>query len=96
MTARAVGWLKAHGSGFLLPLGTTLLAFVIGGLAVAATGHDPISSYKAIFNGTGLNWLFPWTSSDDRAFAALNLQQTLIITTPLILTALAVAFAFRC
>ena len=96
MTARAVGWVKAHGSGFLLPLGTTLLAFAIGGLAVAATGHDPISSYKAIFNGTGLNWLFPWTSSDDRAFAAINLQQTLIITTPLILTALAVAFAFRC
>ena len=52
-------------------------------------------TYKAIFNGTGLNWLFPWTTGADRATAALNLQQTLIITTPLILIGLAVAFAFR-
>ena len=28
--------------------------------------------------------------------AALNLQQTLLVATPLILTGLAVAFAFRC
>ena len=66
------------------------------GLVVLITGHDPIATYKAIFNGTGLNWLFPWISSDDRTVAALNLQQTLIVTTPLILTGLAVAFAFRC
>ena len=54
------------------------------------------STYKAIFDGTGLNWFFPWISGDDRTIAALNLQQTLILTTPLILTGLAVAFAFRC
>ncbi|MEA2312952.1 MAG: ral nucleoside transport system permease protein, partial [Solirubrobacteraceae bacterium] len=46
--------------------------------------------------GTGLNWFFPWISADDRTLAALNLQQTLILTTPLILTGLAVGFAFRC
>jgi simple sugar transport system permease protein len=40
--------------------------------------------------------LLPWTSSADRPAAALNLQQTLLLTTPLILTGLAVAFAFRC
>ena len=34
-------------------------------------------------------------SGDDRTTAALNLQQTLIATTPLILIGLAVAFAFR-
>ncbi len=34
-------------------------------------------------------------SGDDRVIAALNLQQTLILTGPLILTGLAVAFAFR-
>ena len=34
-------------------------------------------------------------TGDDRTIAALNLQQTLILTTPLILTGLAVAFAFR-
>ena len=40
--------------------------------------------------------MFPWISEEDRTVAALNLQQTLIVTTPLILTGLAVAFAFRC
>jgi ABC-type uncharacterized transport system permease subunit len=85
-----------QGGGVFVPVLTALLAFLIGGLVILVTGHNPISTYKAIFNGTGLNWLFPWTSSDDRATAALNLQQTLIITTPLILTGLAVAFAFRC
>ena len=73
-----------------------MLAFLIGGLVVLATGHNPLSAYREIFNGTGLNWIFPWVSGTDRTFAALNLQQTLIKTTPLMLTGLAVAFAFRC
>jgi general nucleoside transport system permease protein len=84
------------GGGIVTPLITVLIAFLAGGLVVAATGHNPLSTYKAIFEGTGLNWLFPWTSEEDRTIAALNLQQTLIATTPLILTGLAVAFAFRC
>lgn len=82
--------------GVLAPLLTVLLAFVVGGLVVLVTGHDPISTYRAIFDGTGLNWLFPWVSGEDRDLAAINLQQTLLITTPLILTGLAVALAFRC
>jgi general nucleoside transport system permease protein len=85
-----------QGGGVFVPVLTAILAFLIGGLVILVTGHNPFSTYKAIFNGTGLNWLFPWTSSDDRTTAALNLQQTLIVTTPLILTGLAVAFAFRC
>ena len=31
-----------------------------------ATGGNPIATYKAIFDGTGLNWLFPWMTGDDR------------------------------
>ena len=62
---------------------------------VALTGANPFTTYKAIFEGSGLNWLFPWISAEDRTLAALNLQQTLIITTPLILTGMAVAYAFR-
>ena len=27
---------------------------------ILVTGHNPLSTYKAIFNGTGLNWFFPW------------------------------------
>jgi ABC-type uncharacterized transport system permease subunit len=84
-----------RGGGIVVPLLTALIAFVIAGLVVLITGHNPLTTYKAIFNGTGLNWLFPWTSGADRTTAALNLQQTLIATTPLILVGLAVAFAFR-
>jgi ABC-type uncharacterized transport system permease subunit len=84
-----------RGGGVVVPVLTALLAFVIGGLVVLFTGHDPIATYRAIFNGTGFQWLFPWVTGDDRATAALNLQQTLILTTPLILVGLAVAFAFR-
>jgi simple sugar transport system permease protein len=83
--------------GILAPVLTALLAFFVGGLVVlATTGKNPLDTYKAIFDGTGLNWLFPWVTGDDRITASLNFQQTLLITTPLILTGLAVAFAFRC
>ncbi len=82
--------------GIITPLVTALIAFVIGGLVVLASGSNPLSTYRAIFNGTGLNWLFPWVSGTARTFAAYNLQQTLLLSTGLILCGLAVAFAFRC
>jgi simple sugar transport system permease protein len=85
-----------RGGGVITPLLTAVFAFFVAGLVVLVTGHDPISTYKAIFDGTGLNWVLPWTSAADRSTASLNLQQTLIETTPLILCGLAVAFAFRC
>ena len=87
-------WQRA--GGIVLPLATAVLAFIIGGLVVLATGKNPLSVYRAVFDGTGLNWLFPWVSGQARTLAAINLQQTLIVTTTLILTGLAVAFAFRC
>jgi len=82
--------------GVITPLITALIAFLIGGVVVLASGSNPFSTYRAIFNGTGLNWLFPWVTGTERTFAAYNLQQTLLLTTPLILCGLAVAFAFRC
>ncbi len=94
VAGRLSGYLR--GGGIVTPLLTALLAFLVGGLVVLLTGKDPIATYKAIFDGTGLNWFFPWISEDDRIVAGLNLQQTLILTTPLMLTGLAVAFAFRC
>jgi ABC-type uncharacterized transport system permease subunit len=39
---------------------------------------------------------FPWNTDDIASLAASNLQQTLILWTALVLTGLAVAFAFRC
>jgi ABC-type uncharacterized transport system permease subunit len=98
-------------SGIVAPLITTLIAFLMGGLVVALTGKNPLKVYHAIFNGTGLNWFFHvgnhsaripfstqhmWFPWDTASIAAQNLQQTLLLTTPIILTGLAVAFAFRC
>ena len=93
VASRLSGYLR--GGGFIVPIVTALFAFFIGGLVVALAGANPISTYKAIFEGTGLNWLLPWVTGDDREIAAVNLQQTLILTAPLILLGLAVAFAFR-
>jgi len=82
--------------GILTPIVTTIIAFFIGGLVVIGVTHkNPISTYQAIFNGAGLNWFFPWISAAERTQAAYNLQATLILSAPLILTGLAVAFAFR-
>src|SRR5262249_55906381 len=84
-----------------IPIVTTIVAFLFGGIVIAATHPEsPLSStwraYKGIFNGTGINWLFPWVTGLDRVNAAFNLQQTLLLVTTLILTGLAVSFAFRC
>src|SRR5712691_11310354 len=81
--------------GLAVPLVTALLAFAIGGLVVLATGHNPLAAYRDIFNGAGLNWIFHPTT-DTASTAAYNLTQTLLQSTTLILTGLAVAFAFRC
>jgi len=89
--------LYQRAGGIVTPLLTTVLAFAVGGLVVlVTTGKNPLSTYRAIFDGTGLNWLFPWISHGERVTAAFNLQTTLVLTTTLMLTGLAVAFAFRC
>ena len=87
--------LRQRSGGIIVPVLTALIAFLIGGLVVLATGHNPLAAYRDIFNGAGLNWIFhPTTDTADTA--AYNLSQTLLQTTTLILTGLAVAFAFRC
>jgi simple sugar transport system permease protein len=107
--ARLARW--QHAGGVVAPFMTALLAFLVGGLVVLATGSNPIEVYKGIWNGAGLEWFyrvgshevglpfsdatvwFPW---DTASPAAENVQQTLLLTSTLILTGLAVAFAFRC
>jgi general nucleoside transport system permease protein len=44
--------------GIITPVLTAVLAFLVGGIVVAATGHNPLTTYREIFNGTGLNWFF--------------------------------------
>ncbi len=99
--------------GIVTPLTTTVVAFLMGGIVVLSTHHNPLRTYKAIFEGAGLNWFFHfgshhitvpftqthvwfWWDTNTNHTAAYNLTQTLLTTTPLILTGLAVAFAFRC
>jgi general nucleoside transport system permease protein len=97
--------------GLATALVTTVFAFVLAGLViVATTGRNPLPVYRGILDGTGLPWLLHGfvdvrtiggthdlyaTEADAVAVAAVNLQQTLILTTTLILTGLAVAVAFR-
>jgi ABC-type uncharacterized transport system permease subunit len=87
--------LKQRAGGIVVPTITVIVAFVMGGLVVLATGHNPLIAYRDIFNGAGLNWIFHPTT-DVTNTAAYNLSQTLLQTTTLILCGLAVAFAFRC
>ncbi|HEU5280108.1 MAG TPA: ABC transporter permease [Gaiellaceae bacterium] len=110
--ARRLAFYQRAG-GIVTPLMTAVIAFLMGGLVVLSTGHNPLRTYKAIFEGSGLNWLFHlgnysiglpftdthvwfWWDTSTNDTAAYNLTQTLLTTTPLILTGLAVAFAFRC
>jgi general nucleoside transport system permease protein len=97
--------------GAIGPLLTTIIAFLAGGLVVLFTGKNPFKVYHAVFNGTGIAWFFhvgsyharipfsthkmwfPWNTG---SIEAGNLQQTLLLTTAIILCGLAVAFAFRC
>jgi simple sugar transport system permease protein len=95
-TAAVTEWFSTRIGGIAVPIAATVLAFLIGGLVVLITGSNPITAYKAIFEGTGLNWFFPWVTGETREEAANDLQQTLILMTPLVLTGIAVAFAFRC
>jgi general nucleoside transport system permease protein len=87
--------LKQRAGGIVVPVLTAVLAFLIGGLVVLATGHNPLLAYHDIFNGAGLNWVFHPTTSTVPT-DSYNLSQTLLQTSTLILCGLAVAFAFRC
>jgi ABC-type uncharacterized transport system permease subunit len=99
LAARLELWHRA--GGVVTPLLTTIFAFFMGGLVVLViSGKNPLNTYKEIFNGSGLNWFGKFCSLSNSVVApctsAGNLQQTLIQFTVLVLTGLAVAFAFRC
>jgi general nucleoside transport system permease protein len=97
--------------GIVMPVVTTLFAFAMAMIVIAVTGHNPFKAFKGIFDGTGLNWFFQFGShdislpfSDTRVWfwwdtasqSSFDLQQTLLLTTGLILTGFAVSFAFKC
>ncbi|SJZ31551.1 ABC transporter permease [Selenihalanaerobacter shriftii] len=66
----------------LIPVLAIIFSFIIGAVIVLAFGYDPVATYSALLQG---------------AFGNLNrFADTLLSATPLILTGLSVAFAFRC
>src|SRR5258705_9667250 len=77
--------LRQRSGGVIVRVFTAVVAFLIGGAVVAATGHNPLTTYRDIFNGAGLNWFFHPTT-DTAGTASYNLSQTLLQTTSLILT----------
>jgi len=92
-------FLLQKAGGVVAPLVTTLLAFVLSGVVVFATTKslgDTVQTYRAIFEGAGLDWFLPWETCRDPCGPAIRLQQTLLVWVPLVLTGIAVAFAFRC
>ena len=54
---------KQRAGGIVVPVLTGVIAFLIGGLVVLATGHNPLLAYRDIFNGAGLNWIFHPTTN---------------------------------
>jgi simple sugar transport system permease protein len=76
-------------TGLAVPLGSVLLAFVIGGLIVAVTGSDPFTAYAALLCG-GIGFLC--TGGEN---PALQISNTIVFVTPLITTGVAVALPFR-
>ena len=64
-----------------VPVASLVVAFVLAGIVLLVTGHNPISTYRKLFNAA---FIQPGA-----------LSQTLITTTPLIFTGLAAAAAFR-
>jgi ABC-type uncharacterized transport system permease subunit len=64
-----------------VPAGSLVFAFVLAGVVLLATGHDPLKSYRELFDAAFLQ--------------AGALGQTLTQATPLAFTGLAAAAAFR-
>jgi simple sugar transport system permease protein len=88
-TAGALRWAKDAGRALAVPVGSVIFAFLVGGVIVAVTGSNPIAAYQGLICG-GLG-LFCTNGETP----ALQISTTIIFTTPLILTGLSVAIAFR-
>src|SRR5437879_2412168 len=76
-------------TGLAMPLGSVLLAFVLGGLIVAATGGNPFSAYAALVCcGFGIG-----CAGGENP--GLQISNTIVFVIPLITAGIAVALPFR-
>jgi general nucleoside transport system permease protein len=84
-------------AGIIPPLLTAVFAFLMGGLVILASGHNPIDAYLGILEGAGLSWFWEdFGNTDVIDLTTFNFTQTLLRMTTFVFTGLAVAFAFRC
>jgi general nucleoside transport system permease protein len=82
-------WLGRLLSPLVLPIGSIILAFLLGAIVVLLTGHDPISAYLALIcGGTGL-------LCTGTVYPVLQMSETIVASIPLVLTGLSVGIAFR-
>jgi len=89
--------LRQRAGGIVPPILTAIFAFFMGGIVIAASGHNPIDAYLGILEGAGLNWFWDdFGNTDVLELTTFNFTQTLLRTTTFVFTGLAVAFAFRC
>ena len=75
--------------GLAMPVGSVLLAFIIGALIVAATGGNPFAAYAALLCG---GFGFICTQGEN---PALQISNTIVFVIPLITIGVAVALPFR-
>ncbi|HEV2235787.1 MAG TPA: ABC transporter permease [Ktedonobacterales bacterium] len=88
-TAGVLRWLTDAGRALAAPAGSVIFAFVVGGVLVAVTGGNPITAYQGLAcGGVGL-----FCANGETP--ALQISTTIVFATPLILTGLSVAIAFR-
>ncbi|HRU41296.1 MAG TPA: ABC transporter permease, partial [Candidatus Diapherotrites archaeon] len=64
------------------PLVAIFISVIAGGILVYSFGNDPIVAYTAMIKGSLGDWN--------------KFGETLVTVTPLILTGLSIAFAFKC
>src|SRR5947209_6015931 len=81
--------LRRVGRALGVPLGSVVLAFVAGAIIVAVTGGNPFQAYQALICG-GFG-LFCFGGEP----AVLQLSNTLVFVTPLMMAGIAVALPFR-
>ena len=80
---------RRTGRSLVFPLASLIFAFFVGAIVVTATGSNPILAYQdLVCGGVGL-------LCTGNVNAAYQISETIVFTTPLILTGLSVAIAFR-
>jgi len=83
------GALRGAAGSLAMPVGSVIFAFVVGGIIVAVTGGNPFQAYQDLICG-GFGALCIGGQNP-----ALQISNTIVLLTPLIMAGVAVALPFR-